>query len=209
MTLDAGRDRAPPRSRPTAGRRSSRRELGEAVRLGGQGRPDPRRRRARERRGRGLRGHLRSSSTRIGRRDAADALRRLERLFSGRDIRVGNARRWTTDDNWPVSFSGCSTTEVRRMLLIRAALEPACRGGTPSMPTAELRGPDRAAATRGAGRAVRHGRRSQRAGQVPYLWYKVAQRAARYRRRELARALARAARRRRRAEDLHRRRSTR
>ena len=50
------------------------------------------------------------------------------------------------------------------------------------------------AAARGAGRAVRPLAVRQRAGKVShYLWYKVAQRAARYPARELARALARAA----------------
>jgi len=62
----------------------------------------------------------------VGRRDAGDALRKLERLFSGRDVRAGS-RYLDTEDYWPVRFFGMFADEIRRMLLVRARLEE--RGG--------------------------------------------------------------------------------
>ena len=70
----------------------------------------------------------------LGQRDAADALRRLDRLFSGRDIRVGKDKTVEADDSWPVKFLGMLTSEIRRMLLIRAALDGVSRW-EPSMPS--------------------------------------------------------------------------
>jgi DNA polymerase III delta subunit len=61
----------------------------------------------------------------VGRRDAADSLSRLERLFSGRDVRMGDKSRdraIETDEGWPQQFLGMFTAELRRMLLLRAAL---------------------------------------------------------------------------------------
>src|SRR5207247_1925558 len=58
----------------------------------------------------------------LGRRDAGDALGRLERLLSGRAVRAGD-RGMETEDYWPVRFLGMLADEVRRMLLIRARLE--------------------------------------------------------------------------------------
>jgi hypothetical protein len=58
----------------------------------------------------------------VGRRDAGEALKRLERLFSGREIRAGK-RSFDPDDGWPQIFLGMLTSEIRRMLLIRARLE--------------------------------------------------------------------------------------
>jgi hypothetical protein len=58
----------------------------------------------------------------VGRRDAGDALARLERLFSGREVRAGD-RAVDTEDAWPNKFLGMLSSEVRRMLLIRARLE--------------------------------------------------------------------------------------
>jgi uncharacterized protein (DUF2267 family) len=58
----------------------------------------------------------------VGRRDAGEALKRLERLFSGREIRAGK-RSFDPDDGWPQIFLGMLTSEIRRMLLIRARLD--------------------------------------------------------------------------------------
>ena len=65
----------------------------------------------------------------IGRRDAGDALARLERLFSGRTVRAGKRELEVDagDVGWPVAFLGMLTSEVRRMLLIRCVLDE--RGG--------------------------------------------------------------------------------
>jgi len=127
----------------------------------------------------------------IGRRDAGDALDRLERVFSGRAVRTGN---WKvdTDDYWPVRFFGMLSDEVRRMLLIRAWQESA---GSPEAPASfeafKVRVVPRLA------QPVSPFDRSpfqSRQGQItPFLWFKAAARAARYSSRELGRALARAA----------------
>ena len=64
----------------------------------------------------------------LGRRDAGEALKRLERMFSGREIRAG--KRWIDpDDGWPQVFLGMLTSEIRRMMLIRSRLE---EDGAPS-----------------------------------------------------------------------------
>lgn len=58
----------------------------------------------------------------VAKRDAGEALKRLERLFSGREIRAGK-RSFDPDDGWPQIFLGMLTSEIRRMLLIRSRLE--------------------------------------------------------------------------------------
>ena len=63
----------------------------------------------------------------VGQRDAGDALARLERLFSGRDVRTGGYV-VDTDEAWPVKFLAMLSGEVRRMLLLRARLEEAGPG---------------------------------------------------------------------------------
>jgi len=130
----------------------------------------------------------------IGRRDAGDALRRLERLFSGRDIRLGDRgdRFIEPDEAWPLQLFGMLTTELRRMLLVRGTLDA---GGQwdPSMSFAAFQG---RVLPRLEEPLAPFGRSPFGSGQgkvSPYLWYKVSQRAARYQSRELARALARAA----------------
>ncbi len=129
----------------------------------------------------------------IGRREAGEALVRLERLFSGRQVRAGE-RELDTDESWPVSFFGMLAGEVRRMLLIRARLE--------EKDTALLDSAMSYSAFRGRvlplleqpvapfGRSSFQNAQGQVTG---YLWYKVARRAARYTTRELSSALARAA----------------
>jgi DNA polymerase III delta subunit len=131
----------------------------------------------------------------IGRRDAGEALRRLERLFSGRDVKMGDRdqKPIETDDGWPVRFFGMLTTELRRMLLLRATLDG--RSGPRWDPAMSY-----AAFQAGPGRLLEEpvapfGRSpfESAQGKISYLWYKIAQRAARYETRELARALAGAA----------------
>jgi DNA polymerase III delta subunit len=123
----------------------------------------------------------------LGQRDAGDALRRLDRLFSGRDIRVGKDKTVEADDSWPVKFLGMLTSEIRRMLLIRAALDGVSRW-EPSMPPRSFEQnvlPQIKEPVPPFGKGAFEGH--------PYMWYRVAQRAARYETAELARALARAA----------------
>ena len=61
----------------------------------------------------------------IGRRDAGDALARLERLFDGRDVRQGDRAYEKVEEVWPMQLLGLVTAEVRRMLLLRARMEEA------------------------------------------------------------------------------------
>ncbi|PYQ64984.1 MAG: hypothetical protein DMF54_12320 [Acidobacteria bacterium] len=58
----------------------------------------------------------------VGKREAGEALKRLERLFSGREVRAGQ-RSFDPNDGWPQIFLGMLTSELRRMLLIRAQLD--------------------------------------------------------------------------------------
>jgi DNA polymerase III delta subunit len=127
----------------------------------------------------------------LGRRDAADALARLSRLFSGRVVRAAD-REIDTDDYWPVYFFGMLTGEIRRMLLVRACLERA--GGfdaSMSYRTFEARLlPALSEPVTAFGRSPFATAQGSVSG---YAWYKAAQRASRYRVAELARALSRAA----------------
>ncbi len=128
----------------------------------------------------------------LGRRDAGDALGRLDRLFSGRAVRAGE-REVDTEEYWPVRFFGMLSDEVRRMLLIRARMEE--EGSAPDaslnfnafkarvLPRLEEPVPP-------FGRSPFQNRQGQIS---PFLWFKAAIRAARYSTPELARALARAA----------------
>jgi DNA polymerase III delta subunit len=124
----------------------------------------------------------------LGRREAGDALGRLERLFSpGRAVRAGE-RSIDTDDFWPTRFCAMLAEEIRKMLLIRSRLEEAGRGvdASTSYPTFQAR-----VAPILSEPMVPFGV-SPFAGSA-YAWFKAAQRAARYTTRELATALARAA----------------
>jgi DNA polymerase III delta subunit len=127
----------------------------------------------------------------IGRREAGEALAKLERLFSGRPVRAGE-RAIDTEEYWPVRFFGMLADEVRRMLLIRSRLEEG--GGfdaSTSYPAFQARvGPLLAEPVVPFG--VSPFANAQ--GQITaYAWFKAAQRAARYSTRELAAALSRAA----------------
>jgi DNA polymerase III delta subunit len=128
----------------------------------------------------------------IGRREAGDALGRLERLFSGRAVRAGD-RDVDTEEYWPVRFLGMFSEEVRRMLLVRARMEEAGAGPDASMSFNTFKTrvlPRLSEPVAPFGRSPFQNKQ----GQVsPFLWYKAASRAARYSTPELARALARAA----------------
>lgn len=121
----------------------------------------------------------------IGRRDAGDALARLERLFDGRDVRQGDRVFEKIDEIWPTQVLGVIAGEVRRMLLLRARLEEAVPGGFDagmSYATFQARILPRLLAT-GGGKSSMH----------PFALYKASQRSSRFTVRELARALSRAA----------------
>ena len=130
----------------------------------------------------------------LGRRDAADALGRLERLLSGREIRLGDKRdrNIEPDDAWPFQVLGMLSGEIRRMLLLRSALAEV-PGFDPRMryddfeariaprleePVAPFGEPLFAIPKKKFG---------------AFALFKSAQRAARYQPEELARALARSA----------------
>jgi hypothetical protein len=128
----------------------------------------------------------------IGRREAGDALARLERLFSGRTVRAGD-REVDTEEYWPVRFFGMLSDEVRRMLVIRARLEEMGSGPDASMNFNTFKArvlPHLSEPVAPFGRSPFQNKQ----GQVsPFLWFKAAARGARYTTPELARALARAA----------------
>jgi hypothetical protein len=129
----------------------------------------------------------------IGRRDAGDALARLERLLSGREVRAGD-RELSTDEMWPIRFFGMLSSEIRRMLLIRSRLEESGQGSfdaSMSYQAFQARILPRLLAP-----AVPFGRspfESERGGAHPFALFSAARRSSRFRAAELARALARAA----------------
>jgi DNA polymerase III delta subunit len=130
----------------------------------------------------------------IGRRDAGDALQRLERLFDGRDVRQGDRAFEKIEDIWPIQLFGMIAGEVRRMLLLRARLDEAGPGGfnaAMSYATFQARVLPRLLAP-----AAPYARSPFDSGKGPphaFALYKAAQRASQFSSRELARALARAA----------------
>ena len=128
----------------------------------------------------------------VGRRDAGEALKRLERMFSGREVRAGKRSiDPEEEDRWPQIFLGMLASEIRRMLLIRARLDE------PGAPAFDARMDFRVYQRRVApfldepialiGRSPFGGRAET------YPFYKAAVGAARYTSRELARSLSRAA----------------
>jgi len=128
----------------------------------------------------------------IGRREAGEALARLERLFSGRTVRAGE-REMETEEYWPFRLFGMLSDEVRRMLVIRARLEEIGSGSDASMSFNTFKArvlPRLSEPVAPFGRSPFQNKQ----GQVsPFLWFKAAARAARYTTPELTRALARAA----------------
>lgn len=130
----------------------------------------------------------------IGRRDAGDALARLERLFSGRTVRAGKRELEVdaSDDEWPAVFLGMLTAEVRRMLLIRCVLDE--RGGFdkameyPAFAARIVPRLNEPLAPFGVSPFA-----AQNGAVNGFVWFMAARRAARYTTAELARGLARAA----------------
>jgi DNA polymerase III delta subunit len=130
----------------------------------------------------------------IGRRDAGDALSRMERLLDGRDVRAGEREFRKIEDIWPVQLFGMLAGEVRRMLLIRARLD---ESGAPDFdasmpyPTFQARVLPRLMAP-----AAPFGRspfETAQGGAHPFGLYRSAQRSSKFTTPQLARALARAA----------------
>jgi hypothetical protein len=126
----------------------------------------------------------------LGRRDAGEALARLERLFSGREIRAGK-RSFDPEDGWPQIFLGMLTDEIRRMLLVRSRLaEAGAPRFDPQMyfPAYQSRvAPYLDEPLPPFGKSPFGGRASG------YPFYKAAARSSRFTAPELARALSRAA----------------
>ncbi len=130
----------------------------------------------------------------IGRRDAGDALARLERLLDGRDVRAGDRDFKKIEDIWAIQLFGMLAGEVRRMLLIRARLE---ESGTSSFDasmsyqTFQARVlPRLMAPSAPFGRSPFE---TAQGGAHPFGLYRSAQRSSKFTTRQLARALARAA----------------
>lgn len=128
----------------------------------------------------------------IGRRDAAESLARLERIFDGRVVRIG-AREVDTEDYWEVRFFGMLAGEVRRMLLLRARAEQKGIALDASMSYPAFQARVLPALSEPVAPFGHSPFEDARGGVKPYLWYKAALRAARYRAAELRSALAAAA----------------
>lgn len=128
----------------------------------------------------------------VGMRDAGEALKRLERMFSGREVRAGK-RSFDPDEEsgWPQIFLGMLTGEIRRMLLIRARLE---EPGAPAFDARmDFRVYQRLVAPFLDEPVVPFGRSPFGGRAETYPIYKAARGAARFTSRELARSLSRAA----------------
>jgi DNA polymerase III delta subunit len=128
----------------------------------------------------------------VGMRDAGEALKRLERMFSGREVRAGK-RSFDPEEEggWPQIFLGMLTSEIRRMLLIRARLDE------PGAPAFDARMDFRVYQRRVAPfldePIVPFGRSPFGGRAETYPFYKAARGAARFTSKELARSLSRAA----------------
>ncbi len=126
----------------------------------------------------------------VAKRDAGEALKRLERLFSGREIRAGK-RSIDPDDGWPQIFLGMLTNEIRRMLLIRSRLD---ESGAPVFePTMRWEAYKTRVAPFLDEPVAPFGRSPFGGSAEAYPVFRAAIGAARFSSRELARALARAA----------------
>jgi hypothetical protein len=136
----------------------------------------------------------------IGRRDAGDALARLERLLDGREVRAGDRDFRKIEDIWPIQLFGMIAGEVRRMLLIRARLDEGGAGAggagggfdaSMSYQTFQARVLGRLMAP-----SAPFGRspfETAQGGAHPFGLYRSAQRSSKFTTPQLARALARAA----------------
>lgn len=130
----------------------------------------------------------------IGRRDAGEALARVERLLSGRDVRAGDRPlEQAEEDIWPIIFFSMIAGEVRRMLMIQARLEetgPSDFDASMSYSAFQSRVlPRLIAPVAPFGRSPFD---SGRGAAHPFAMYRAAQRAARFTAAELARAFSRA-----------------
>ena len=125
----------------------------------------------------------------IGRRDAGDALGRLDRIFSGRPVRSGTREEDPDADFWPFKFLGMLADEVRRMLMMRERMEQTVGGFDASMSFQTFK----ARVIPRLEEPVPPFDASPFQGRHPFALYKVAGRAARFSTRELSRALGRAA----------------
>jgi DNA polymerase III delta subunit len=130
----------------------------------------------------------------IGRRDAGDALARLERLLDGREVRAGDREFKKIEDIWAIQLFGMLAGEIRRMLLIRARLDEGGASGfdgTMSYQSFQARVLPRLMAP-----AAPFGRspfETAHGGAHPYGLYQSAKRSSKFTTPQLARALARAA----------------
>jgi DNA polymerase III delta subunit len=130
----------------------------------------------------------------IGRRDAGDALARLERLLDGRDVRAGDRDFRKIEDIWPIQLFGMLAGEVRRMLLIRARLDES--GGAGFDPSMSYQTFQARVLPRLMAPAAPFGRspfETTQGGAHPFALYRAAQRSSKFTTPQLARALARAA----------------
>ena len=130
----------------------------------------------------------------IGRRDAGDALARLERLLDGRDVRAGDREFKKIEDIWAIQLFGMLAGEVRRMLLIRSRLEETGSSSfdaSMSYQTFQARVlPRLMAPSAPFGRSPFE---TAQGGAHPYGLYQSAKRSSKFTTRQLAQALARAA----------------
>jgi DNA polymerase III delta subunit len=127
----------------------------------------------------------------VGKRDAGAALVRLERLLEidRREVRQGNFAVKVVEEIWIQQLLGIITSEIRRMLVLRATLEEAGGFDAGMSPRAfETRLYPRLIAP-----VAPFGRSPYGRPPKAYALYKASQRAARYSAAELARALSRAA----------------
>jgi DNA polymerase III delta subunit len=127
----------------------------------------------------------------VGRRDAGDALGRLERLLEidRRDVWQGQRQVDVIEEIWQQQLLGIITSEIRRMLILRAMLDEAGGFDAGMSPRAfEARLYPRLVAP-----VPPFGRSAWGRAPKPYALFKASQRAARYSTAELARALSRAA----------------
>jgi DNA polymerase III delta subunit len=125
----------------------------------------------------------------LGRRGSGEALERLERLLSGRPIRMGKEREVDADDPFLMLFS-VLVGELRKMLYVRSRLEEAGVrgfGAETSYQSYASRIHDALA------EPVAPFSESPMSSGKPFGWYKVATRSVRYRVDELVGALRRAA----------------
>ncbi|MFN2385293.1 MAG: DNA polymerase III subunit delta [Thermoanaerobaculia bacterium] len=124
----------------------------------------------------------------IGKRDAADALRRIERIFDGRDVRTGDSYLEVDEYILPQVVLGRITDELRSMLLVRARLEHEGLAQSDALRNVSA---FRSRVMPLLSETVEPFGRSPFRGS-PFRWFYVAQRGSRYSAEELARALSRA-----------------